>query len=95
MNDAVTNLKWVTREEWVAHNQESPAMKQMRRKIARGEKRVPHSKLSRSQAATLKKQIDNPRRRNTLKQLADQYGISEMQLYRIKRGENWGHLKVN
>lgn len=93
MNDAVTNLKWVTEAEWSAHNQNSPAMKSMRRKIQRGEKQVQNSKLSRSKVAALKKQIENPRRRDTLKQLADKYGISEMQLYRIKRGENWGYLK--
>jgi hypothetical protein len=28
-----------------------------------------------------------------MKQIADHFGISEMQLYRIKSGENWGHVK--
>jgi hypothetical protein len=26
--------------------------------------------------------------------LAKKFGVSEMTLYRIKRGENWGHIKV-
>jgi hypothetical protein len=30
-----------------------------------------------------------------LKMLAKQFGISEMQLYRIKSGENWGHVKID
>jgi hypothetical protein len=29
-----------------------------------------------------------------LKKIAEQFDISEMQLYRIKSGENWGHVKV-
>jgi DNA-binding Xre family transcriptional regulator len=29
-----------------------------------------------------------------MKMLAKQFGISEMQVSRIKRGENWGHIKV-
>ena len=31
----------------------------------------------------------------TYKQMAAKYGVSEMTLYRIKSGENWGHIKVN
>ena len=27
--------------------------------------------------------------------IAKQFGISEMQLYRIKSGENWGHVKID
>ena len=26
--------------------------------------------------------------------IAKQFGISEMQLYRIKSGENWSHVKM-
>jgi hypothetical protein len=29
-----------------------------------------------------------------MKQIAEHFGISEMQLYRIKSGENWGHVKA-
>ena len=27
--------------------------------------------------------------------IAKQFGISEMQLYRIKSGENWGNVKID
>jgi Mor family transcriptional regulator len=30
-----------------------------------------------------------------IKVLAKQYGVSEMQIYRIKSGENWSHITVD
>ena len=29
----------------------------------------------------------------TLKELAVKFKVSDMQIYRIKTGENWGHIK--
>jgi hypothetical protein len=37
--------------------------------------------------------MNDPRRKQTYQQLAGKYGVSEMTLYRIKSGENWGNLK--
>jgi DNA-binding Xre family transcriptional regulator len=34
----------------------------------------------------------DPKRKLTYKQLAEKYGVSEMTLYRIKSGENWGRI---
>jgi hypothetical protein len=42
----------------------------------------------------LKRKIFDPKRKSRLKIIAKQFGISEMQLYRIKSGENWGHVKI-
>jgi hypothetical protein len=30
-----------------------------------------------------------------MKQIAEQFDISEMQLYRIKSGENWSHVTLD
>ena len=38
--------------------------------------------------------IWDPKRKLTHKQLAEKFGVSEMQLHRIKSGENWGHINV-
>jgi transcriptional regulator with XRE-family HTH domain len=38
--------------------------------------------------------LANPKRKLTYKQLAEKYGVSEMAITRIKRGENWGHVKI-
>jgi DNA-directed RNA polymerase specialized sigma subunit len=37
--------------------------------------------------------IADKKRKMTMKQIAEHFEISEMQLYRIKSGENWGHVK--
>ncbi|NDC77724.1 MAG: hypothetical protein EBZ67_07625, partial [Chitinophagia bacterium] len=38
------------------------------------------------------KTLADPRRRLTYRQLAEKYGVSEMTLYRIRSGENWGRV---
>ena len=52
-------------------------------------------KLNSTQVMLLKKKIFDPNRKTRLKILAKQFGISEMQLYRIKSGENWSHIKID
>ena len=42
----------------------------------------------------IKKKIWDPVRKTRLKLIASQFDISEMQLYRIKSGENWSHIRV-
>ncbi|MDI1255500.1 MAG: hypothetical protein PSV16_05320 [Flavobacterium sp.] len=89
-NDKVSNLKWVTREEMIEHSQKSPHV--IAARLRRG-----HSdgiKLTSTDVIRLKKQLLNPNRKTRIKILAKQFGVSEMQLYRIKSGENWGHIKV-
>ena len=51
-------------------------------------------KLTITRVKHLKKILNDPERKTRLKILAKQLGISEMQVSRIKRGENWGHIKV-
>jgi DNA-binding Xre family transcriptional regulator len=50
--------------------------------------------LNEDQVIELKKTLLDPNRKIRLKVLAKQYGVSEMQLHRIKTGQNWGHIKV-
>jgi hypothetical protein len=52
-------------------------------------------KLTETKVMRLKKILLDPNRKTRMKILAKQFGVSEMQLYRIKSGENWGHIKVN
>ena len=94
-NDFYKNLKWVTKEEMYEHMRNNP------NSIA-GQKRSHESrlrngngtKLSSTQVMHIKKRLQDPNRKTRMKLLAKQFGISEMQLYRIKSGENWGHIKV-
>jgi len=96
-NDHVDNLKWATYEEMIAHRYHSPCVIKARKKqlaqIAENRKHK-GNKLTSTQVMFLKKRLLDPNRKTRLKILAKQYGVTEMQLYRIKTGENWGHIKV-
>jgi hypothetical protein len=89
-HDKVSNLKWATREEMLEHSKKSPHVIEARKNKLRGDGR----KLTSTQVMRLKKQLLDPERKTRLKILAKQFGVSEMQLQRIKTGENWGHIIV-
>ena len=88
-NNSVRNLQWATFEQMQHHQNQNPRV-QMARKSSR--KRKTGQKLTEKQVAKLKNVIHDPNRKRTFKQIANRYGISEMQLYRIKSGKNWGHV---
>ena len=88
-NNSVKNLQWATREEMFQHQNHNPRVQQARKNHPRRSK---GPKLTAIQVKRLKKTIHNPNRKRTLKQVAQRYGISEMQLYRIKSGKDWGHV---
>ncbi|WP_335966852.1 HNH endonuclease [Galbibacter sp. PAP.153] len=88
-NNDYTNLLWVNRKQLTEHNKNSPKM------LAAKEKRKTHrtyAKLTEAKVRLIKRKINDPNRRTRLKMIAKQFGISEMQLYRIKSGENWGSV---
>lgn len=93
-NDRVNNLKWATRAEWLVHNRKNPNVIEARRKLMEGETRSGPRKLTSTQVMLLKKRLLDPNRKTRMKIIAREYGVSEMQLYRIKSGENWGHIEV-
>ena len=88
-NNSVKNLQWVTRELMQQHQEQNPRVQNSRKNRA---KRSKGPKLTDKQVKRLKNAINDPNRKRTYKQIAKRYGISEMQLYRIKSGENWGHV---
>lgn len=91
-NNDLTNLKWVTKKEQVEHSKKSPFVIQAAaRKVYKG---ATARKLNEKKVIALKKEIWNPKRKATFKQLATKYGIAEMNLYRIKNGEMWFHVHV-
>lgn len=93
-NNRVDNLKWVTYKEMREHGYKSPYVAAGRKR--RFEVHGPgNTKLTTTQVIRLKKKILDPNRKTRLKILAKQFGISEMQLHRIKTGENWGHIKID
>lgn len=86
----VKNLRWATLEKMIDHQQDSPA------KIAYKEKQANRTeglKLTASQVKRIKSTLSKKNRDVTIKQLAKNYGVSEMTIYRIKSGENWARIK--
>lgn len=89
MDNNIRNLKWVTAEQMIKHQQLSPA------KIAYKEKQANKTeglKLNASQVKKIKQLLNNKNRKITIRKMAQDYGVSEMTIYRIKSGENWGRI---
>ena len=92
-NNKKSNLKWATKEEMEKHQQSSPLVlkarkERMNKPIYKGHK------LTASTVKKIKQKIFSKSRSQTMKEIAKQFRISEMQLYRIKSGENWSHVKA-
>lgn len=94
LNNHIDNLRWSTKKEMEDHQQKNPNVLKAREK-RRESKPYKGHKLNATQVKRLKKKIFDPNRKTRLKILAKQFGISEMQLYRIKSGENWSHVTVD
>lgn len=82
------NLKWVTKDEMVAHNRENPAV--INKPIP---KRTKNYKLTETKVKMIKKMLQNESTR--LKMIAKQFGITHTQLNRIRSGENWGYVTID
>jgi hypothetical protein len=89
-DNASKNLKWVTAEEMIRHQQESPAKLAYKKVQAARNNGL---KLSVAEVKNIKKTLSGKGRQLTIKNLADKYGVSEMTVYRIKSGENWAKVK--
>lgn len=85
----VENLKWVDHGEKEAHRLKGPSF------TKNGGRRRTYSKLTEGRVRMIKKKLNDPNRKTRMKMIAKQFGISEMQLYRIKTGENWGYITVD
>jgi hypothetical protein len=93
-NDSVQNLRWATYEEKLAHYKKSPHVINSKRNLIEHNIKADGRKLTTTKVIHLKKILSKPDQKTRIKMLAKQFGISEMQINRIKRGENWGHIKV-
>lgn len=88
LNNHHSNLKWMTRAENVQHQLGSPFVVKSKIK-ALTVKRVTRSKLTTSQVSILKKRMNEG---VALSDLAKRYPVTQTQLLRIKRGENWAKV---
>jgi hypothetical protein len=89
------NIAWATKEMVAEHNKKSPAVKAYRKKMQDAIPDIKKGlKLTLVEVKQIKKMLANPKRKLTHKQMAEKYGVSEMAITRIKRGENWGYVQV-
>lgn len=84
-NNHISNLEWHTRETLTDKHRELGNRKNQNRKNV-----IRNSKLIESDVELLKSMLD---RGVVQSKIAKLFCISEMQITRIKRGENWGHVK--
>jgi len=80
-NNHFKNLKWVDREAMNIHVRNNPSPK----------KRAT-LKLSVTQVKKIKEIL--LKNKSSLKSIAEKYGVSDMQIHRIKTGENWGYVNI-
>lgn len=85
-NNNYKNLKWVTWDDQIEHAKKDPA-------VINRQRPTEGLKLNAEKVKRIKKKLaqKNP---PTLKKLAQQFKVSDMQIYRIKSGENWSHIKI-
>lgn len=93
LNNKVYNLKHATKAEVEEHLKRNPNYIESRRTQKFHPERY-STKLTTTDVIRMKKKIFDPNRKTRLKLIAKQFGISEMQLYRIKSGENWQHVQI-
>ena len=93
-NDDVRNLKWATREEMLEFGRQSPFVIQAKKNLLEHNIKANGKKLTVTKVMLIKKLLAKPEQRTRLKMIAKQFGVSEMQIRRIKSGENWGHIVV-
>ena len=90
LNNRASNLKWMSPEENYKHQQNSPYVISDKHERKYGHTtKTKISKLSVTKVMLLKKMLNQGK---PMKTLVKQFKITETQILRIKRGENWGNI---
>jgi hypothetical protein len=87
-NNQISNLEWATKSEVIER-----VAQHQREKVFKPEyrKQINNSKLREQDVVLMKSMIQ---RGVTNVKIAKMFCVSDMQVSRIKRGENWGHVKA-
>lgn len=93
-NDDYRNLKWATREEMLEFGRKSPRVIEAKKKLIEHNLNANGRKLTVTKVMLIKKLLAKPNQTTRLKMIAKQFGVSEMQIRRIKSGENWSQVKI-
>lgn len=89
-NNAVKNLRWASQAELTRHNEKNPSVIRAKKNI-KTRKLITNAKLNPQKVLQIKNLLV---RGKTLREIAKKFHVSDMQIYRIRTGENWGKLKA-
>lgn len=90
LNNRVANLKWMTPEENYAHQKSSPhVVKDKLQRQQRQQANPNRAKLTVTKVMLLKKLLNEGK---PVKQLVKLFKVSDTQIIRIRRGENWSNV---
>jgi len=92
LNNMANNLQWMTPEENYEHQKRSPhVIKEKQERRHRQKENSRATKLTVTKVMLMKKLINEGK---PMKQLVKQFKVTDTQIYRIKRGENWSDIKA-
>ena len=94
LNNRSNNLEWMTPKDNLAHQQKSPNVILSRANRVKGQSYNPNSKVNKltiTKVMLLKKLLIQGK---PIKTLVKQFKITDTQILRIKRGENWGFVEA-
>ncbi len=92
LNNKASNLKWMTPEENYKHQKGSPSVIKEKEKRRLGlYENTKVAKLNAAKVSQLKKLLNLGK---PMKQLVKQFKVTDTQILRIKRGENWAYVKA-
>ncbi len=90
LNNSVTNLKWMTPEENYEHQKSSPfVIKDKLQRRQRQQSNPNRAKLTVTKVMLLKKLLNEGK---SIKKLVKMFKVTDTQIIRIKRGENWSNV---
>lgn len=92
-NNDVENLEWASQEQLNARYQKHPknVLFAFKKQFIDTKPNTGASKLSEPDVLYIKKRL---KKGDSLKKLASRFQVSDMQIHRIKTGENWSHVKL-
>jgi hypothetical protein len=90
LNNRASNLAWGTMKETAQNYVKSDRFKQVIAKRL-ADNNSGYSKLTNKEVVSIKKKL---RKGKTLRSIATEYNVSDMQIHRIKTGENWSHIVI-
>lgn len=92
INNRSDNLQWMTPEENYEHQKNSPhVIREKRERLHKRNEKSKSVKLTVTKVMLMKKLINQGK---PMKQLVKQFKVTDTQIIRIKRGENWGDIEA-